>query len=365
VKKAKLPNLKIFHKRRKRKYEVSNLPPGTITYKGNKASIKTHLDIIEYNDSFYDHKIGKSVEDGFGGLQIDKVTWINLNGLNNINAIEVLGEHYNIHPLTLEDIANTNQRPKMEENEDYIFLVVKMIYYNDDHELIIEHLSIILGKGYVITFQESDGDVFNNLRDRIEHKKGRIRGYGADYLAYALLDAVVDNYFSVMEILGEHVEDLEENIFEFETNDLIANEIQALKRQILKIRRAVFPLREGINRLEKNEHPLINPKIQHFTRDLYDHIIQVSESIDLYREMVWGLMDMHMSIISNKMNEIMKVLTIIATIFIPLTFIAGIYGMNFENMPELHTRDGYFVLLGLMAVIFIIMIIYFRRKKWL
>lgn len=364
MKKAKLPNLKIFHRRRN-KIEVSNLPPGTVIYKGKKTSTTTHLDIIEYNENLYDHRIGKSVEDGYGGERLDRVTWINLNGLNNIAAIEALGEHYNIHPLTLEDIANPNQRPKLEENDDYIFLVVKMIYYNNDSEFVIEHLSIILGRGYVITFQESDGDVFDNLRDRIEHKKGRIRGYGADYLAYALLDAVVDNYFSVMEILGEHVEDLEESIFHLETNENIANEIQALKRLILKIRRAVFPLREGINRLEKNEHPIIDHKIQHFTRDLYDHIIQVSESIDLYREMVWGLMDMHMSIISNKMNEIMKVLTIIATIFIPLTFIAGIYGMNFDNMPELHTRYGYFVLLGIMAIIFIIMLIYFRRKKWL
>ncbi|WP_228851601.1 magnesium/cobalt transporter CorA [Aegicerativicinus sediminis] len=364
MKKAKLPNLKIFHRRHK-KYEVSNLPPGTIRYRGKKESTKTHFDIIEYNENYYNHHVGNSVEDSFGGDSEGTVTWINLNGLNNIQAIEELGEHYGIHPLTLEDIANTNQRPKLEENEGYIFMVVKMLYYNDEHELIIEHLSIILSHDYVITFQESDGDVFDNLRDRIEHKKGRIRGYGASYLAYALLDAVVDNYFSVMEVLGEHIEDMESNIFEMDTTDEVANEIQMLKRQILKIRRAVLPLREGINRLEKNEHPLMDPKIQHFIRDLYDHIIQVSESIDLYREMVWGLMDMHMSIISNKMNEIMKVLTIIATIFIPLTFIAGIYGMNFENMPELQTRYGYFVLLSVMAVIFIIMLLYFRRKKWL
>ena len=364
MKKAKLPNLNFF-RRRNKKYEVTNFPPGTVRYRGKKASIKTHLDVIEYNEQFYNQRAGDRVEDGFGGQDSNTITWINLNGLNNTEAIESLGEHYGIHPLTLEDIANTNQRPKMEENEGYIFLVVKMIYYNDNHELIIEHLSIILAKHYVITFQESDGDVFDNLRERIANKKGRIRGFGADYLAYALLDAVVDNYFSVMEILGEHVEDLEAHIFDHVADDNFANEIQALKGQILKIRRAVLPLREGINRLEKNEHPIMDARIQHFIRDLYDHIIQVSENIDLYREMVWGLMDMHMSIISNKMNEIMKVLTIIATIFIPLTFIAGIYGMNFQNMPELQTRYGYFVLLGIMAIIFILMLVYFRRKKWL
>ncbi|MEO6348763.1 MAG: magnesium/cobalt transporter CorA, partial [Aquaticitalea sp.] len=213
--------------------------------------------------------------------------------------------------------------------------------------------------------QESDGDVFDDLRERISHGKGRVRTWGSDYLMYAILDAVVDNYLTVIEAFGDKVEELEDSVFNAEPHNDISNNIQELKREILKMRRLIVPLREVINRLSKTESTIIEQRTHSFLSDLYDHIIQVNENVELYREMVWGLMDMYMSILSNKMNEVMKVLTIIATIFIPLTFIAGIYGMNFENMPELQTKNGYFILLGVMAVIFLMMLIYFRRKKWL
>jgi magnesium transporter len=217
----------------------------------------------------------------------------------------------------------------------------------------------------VITLQESEGDVFDNVRARIRHGKGRIRTMESDYLLYALLDAIVDHYFVVIETLGNKIEDLESDVFNGIQEDNITKQIQDLKREILRVRRAIFPLREVISRIERHESPLINAKTTAFFRDIYDHIIQVTENIDIYREMVWSLMDMYMSTISNKMNEVMKVLTIMASIFIPLTFFAGIYGMNFEYIPELKFKYSYFILWGIFILIVVGMVMYFRRKKWL
>ena len=247
-----------------------------------------------------------------------------------------------------------------------MFVVFKMLYIKNDDELAYEHLSMIFGEDYVLTFQEADGDVFDDFRERLASAKGRIRAQSADYLMYSLLDAVVDNYFTVIEAFGDKVEDLESDLFQSEnTSNETPAQIQYLKQEILKMRRSIYPLREVINRMEKTDCAFIEEKTHSYLRDLYDHIIQVSESVDLYREMIWSLMDMYMTIISNKMNEIMKVLTIIATIFIPLTFFAGIYGMNFRNMPELDTEYGYFILLGVMFVVFLFMLYYFRKKRWL
>ncbi len=226
---------------------------------------------------------------------------------------------------------------------------------------------MVVGKNYLTTFQESESDVFDSVRDRIENSKGRIRTKSADYLMFALLDAVVDNYFSVIEVLSDKIEQLEDLLFEGKdgTSNDITQDIQDLKKEILRIRRATLPLREVINRLEKSGSTIIEQQTLNYIQDLYDHIIQVNESVEVYREMIWGLMDMYMTTISNRMNEVMKVLTIMASIFIPLTFMAGIYGMNFDNIPELHMKNGYFYLLGAMGLVFIAMIWYFKRKKWL
>lgn len=355
----------ISKKKKKKKYDVHNHPPGTIIYKGKKEATVTQVEIFNYNSEKIDRLESGSVEDAFNLINPNSTIWININGLNNIEEIEKLGKHYNIHPLILEDIANTDQRPKIDELADYLYIAFKMIYFENENKLVYEHISMIVGEGYVLTFQESDGDVFDPLRERILNNRGRVRSVGADYLAYTIMDAVVDNYLSVVEDFGDSIEELETSLFESTDDDYIPNEIQKYKRRILKLRKSILPFREVVSRLEKIEQPLIDSKTHSYIQDLYDHIIQVSESIDLYREMIWGLMDMHMNILSNKMNEVMKVLTIIATIFIPLTFVAGIYGMNFDNMPELHYRYGYFGLLGVMAVIFIFMLLYFRRKKWL
>ncbi|MDY2588021.1 magnesium/cobalt transporter CorA [Winogradskyella aquimaris] len=339
--------------------------PGTLIYTGKKSDKDFQVECFDYTKDHIEESILLNIEDAINYKETDSVTWINVDGLKHTDKIEDIGKQYDLHPLVLEDIVNTSQRPKIDEYEDYLFVVLKMLYYDDEENIVIEQVSVILGKNYVLTFQESEGDVFGSIRERLRLANGRIRGLKSDYLMYALIDAIVDNYFSIIETLGYKIEDLENELFSGNAKEEINAEVQQLKREILKVRRAIFPLREIINRIEKGDHPFIYKRTITFYRDIYDHLIQVSENIDIYREMIWSLMDMYMTTISNRMNEVMKVLTIIATIFIPLTFIAGIYGMNFEHMPELKYRYGYFVLLGLMILMFLAMLYYFKRKKWL
>ena len=338
--------------------------PGTLIYTGDKANNLT-IEVFDYNIDRIEEKDLIKIEDAFAYKSTDSITWININGLNHINEIDKIGKHYNLHPLILEDIVNTGQRPKIDEYDNYIFVVLKMLYYNSDENIVSEQVSFILGENYVLSFQEAEGDVFDSVRERLRFSKGRIRGLGSDYLLYTLIDAVTDHYYFIIETMGNKIEDLEDNLFNGQSKNEISQQIQDLKREVLKVRRAIFPLREIINRIEKTDNKLILDKTLHYFRDIYDHIIQISENIDIYREMIWGLMDMYMTSISNKMNEVMKVLTIIATIFIPLTFIAGIYGMNFDNIPELHYKYSYFILWAVMIVLFIGMLAYFKRKKWL
>ena len=339
--------------------------PGTVTYVGRKEQVETTLEVIDYNADAFERFTSKTPEDAFRFEAEDHTTWINIDGLSNTAEIEKVGKYYELHPLIIEDIVNTNQRPKIDEYRDYFFIVAKMLYYREDGRLENEHISMVLGKNYVLTFQEADGDVFNGVRERLSQAKGRIRSRGADYLVFALLDAIVDNYFVVVEEMSDKIESLEERLFNAQPNDDITLEIQELKRTMLRIRRAVNPLREVVSRLEKVDHELVQEQTINYIRDLYDHMIQVSENIEIYREMTWGLMDMYMTTISNKMNEVMKVLTIMASIFIPLTFLVGLYGMNFEYMPELEYKFSYPILLGVMFLMLLGMLFYFKRKHWL
>ncbi|WP_452223531.1 magnesium/cobalt transporter CorA [Lacinutrix chionoecetis] len=339
--------------------------PGALVYTGKKETSQLFIETFDYNADTIIEKELTNVEEAFQFKTTNTITWINLNGLSNTTEIEKLGTHYDLHPLVLEDIVNTGQRPKIDEYEEYMFIVLKMMYYDNEEHIISEQVSFILGENYVLSLQEAEGDVFDALRERLRQSKGRIRGLGSDYLLYALIDSVVDHYYAIIEIMGNKIEDLEDSLFEGLTKDEISTEIQSLKREVLKVRRAIFPLREIISRIDKSDSKLIDPKTLHYFGDVYDHIIQVSDTIDIYREMIWGLMDMYMTTISNRMNEVMKVLTIIATIFIPLTFIAGIYGMNFDNIPELHYKYSYYILWVVMIIIFLGMLYYFKRKKWL
>lgn len=355
------------HRKPKKKQiaKVLGKAPGTGGYVGEKLRESTDIEIIDYSRGAFDVIHSKSVEDAFKFKTTDQVTWINVNGLNFSEEITKLGDYYDLHPLVMEDVLNTDHRPKVDEYGDYLFIVLKMLYFNKDEHFVVEHISLVVGQNYILTFQESDEDIFHFIRDRIANPDSRIRSTGADYLAFALIDTIVDNYFAVIEDFGEKIEILEDQLFNENPDDSVPKEIQALKREVLRIRRSVFPLREVISRLEKSEHKVIEDKTREFFRDVYDHIIQINENIEIYRDMVWGLMDMYMTTVSNKMNNIMKVLTIIATIFIPLTFVVGVYGMNFDNMPELHYENGYYVVWSAMILIFIGMLYFFRRKKWL
>jgi magnesium transporter len=353
-------------KKRTQKYQKQiGQIPGTLVYTGEKSDKKFNVQCFDYTKDNIEESILLNIEEAINYKETESVTWINIEGLKYTDEIENIGRQYGLHPLVLEDIVNTTQRPKIDEYENYIFIVLKMLYYNKDENIVIEQVSFVLGENYVLTFQESEGDVFGSIRDRLRLNRGRIRGMKSDYLLYALIDAVVDNYFTIIETLGNKIEDLETDLFTGTVREDINIEVQQLKREILKVRRAIFPLREIINRIEKGDYPFIFKRTITYFRDIYDHLVQVTENLDIYREMIWSLMDMYMTTISNKMNEVMKLLTIIATIFIPLTFIAGIYGMNFEYIPELHYKYSYYILWGIMIMIFLGMIYYFKKKKWL
>jgi len=352
-------------KRKVKNSQKSGLPPGTMVYVGNKSEEAPRITIIDYNESEYQEEEVPSPEDCFPFKDKPTVTWINIDGLRQLDVIEKIGKNFGFHPLVLEDIVNTYQRPKMEDFGDYIFLVLKMLVYDERKKKIaVEQVSLILGEGYVISFQEKIGDIFDPIRKRLREGKGRIRKSGSDYLVYALIDALVDSYFTILENLGDRVEDLEDDLLSHpEPESLQA--VHKLKKELLLLKKSVWPMREVISGLERGDSQLISDSTGIYFRDVYDHTIQVIDTVETYRDVASGMVDTYLSSLSNRMNEVMKVLTIIATIFIPLTFIAGVYGMNFQYMPELKWQWGYPAVLGLMLLVFIVMIAYFRRKKWL
>jgi magnesium transporter len=349
----------------KKRSKKIGLAPGSMVHVGEKKLERVIITLIDYDQqNFQKHELEK-IEEVLPYKDTTSVTWINFYGLHETDILERVGDYFNIHPLVLEDILNTDQRPKVEIFDNYLFFVLKMISFDDkNNELNIEQLSLVMGENFVLTFQERVGDYFNSLRDRIKNNKGRIRKSGVDFLTYSLIDIVVDNYFLVLEQIGEIIEDLEENVLTFPQPSIV-NKIQSLKRELIFLRKSVWPLRELITQLLREEFPQIEPSTVPFLRDLYDHTIHVVDTVETYRDVISGVMDLYLSSISNKMNEIMKVLTIIATIFIPLTFLAGIYGMNFDFMPELHLQWAYPLLWGIMFLIFTGMLFFFRRKKWL
>jgi magnesium transporter len=349
----------------KKRSKKAGLPPGTLVHIGEQKAERVKITVIDYDEGrLQEEEIG-TVEECFPFKDKPTVTWINVDGIHQVEILELLGDCFGLHPLVLEDILNTDQRPKMEDLSEYLFVVLKTFSYNDQSdEVEPEQISLILGPSFVMSFQEREGDVFNPIRERIRTGKGRIRRMGADYLAYALLDLVVDNYFTVLEQVGEKVEFLEEELVTNPTPETLQT-IHNLKREMIFLRKSVWPLREVIGALERGESSLIEESTGIYLRDVYDHTIQVIDTIETFRDMISGMLDIYLSSVSNRMNEVMKVLTIIATIFIPLTLVAGIYGMNFQYMPELGWRWGYPVVWLAMLVIGALMLVYFRRKKWL
>jgi magnesium transporter len=350
---------------RKKGSKKIGLPPGTMVHIGEKKVGRVRISIVDYDESQCHEKIVENVADCFPYKEKPTVTWINVDGVHDVEIIRGIGSHYDLHPLILEDIVNTHQRPKMEDYGDYLFVVLKMVSYDEEvGEIKVEQVSLVLGSNYVLSFQETEGDVFDPLRNRIRNAKGRVRNKGADYLAYALIDSVVDHYFNILEKLGERIESMEEELISSSTPETL-QKIHSLKREMIFLRKSIWPLREAVGSLERGETPLIQESTSIFLRDVHDHTFQVIDTVETFRDMLSGMLDTYLSSLSNRMNEVMKVLTIIATIFIPLTFVAGIYGMNFQFMPELTWRWGYFVVIVVMVVISVVMIGYFRKKKWL
>lgn len=306
------------------------------------------------------------VSEAFPLRDAPSVTWINVDGIHDVGIVEELGERLRLHPLVLEDILNPDQRPKMEDLGDYLYVVLKMVDWDEQRgEIAVEQLSVVVGANYVVSLQERPGgDVLDPIRERIREAKGSIRGVGSDYLAYSVLDGVVDRYFGVLEGLGEKVEDLEEELVSSPVPETL-QKLHVLKREMIYMRKSVWPLREVVGALERSGSPLIKESTGPYLRDVYDHTIQVMDAVETVRDMLSGMLDIYLSSISNRMNEVMKVLTIFASIFIPLTFIAGVYGMNFAFMPELGWRWGYFAALLLMVGVALSMLWYFKSKRWI
>lgn len=350
----------------KKRSKKAGLPPGTPVHIGEKKRERTKITILDYDGANFQEVEIRRVDECFPFRDKPTVTWINVEGIHQVEILGKLGDCFGLHHLVLEDIANTDQRPKMEDYGDYIYTVLKMLYYNDkSNEIVIEQISLILGQNLVISFQEGkEGDVFGPVRERLRSEKGRIRKMGADYLAYSLLDSIVDNYFIILERLGEKIEFLEEELVTNPTPETVQT-IHDLKREMIFLRKSVWPLREVISGLERGESSLIQESTHIYLRDVYDHTIQVMDAVETFRDMLSGMLDIYLSSISNRMNEIMKVLTIIATIFIPLTFLAGVYGMNFRYMPELERPWAYPLVLLFMLAIGLLMVFYFRKKRWL
>jgi magnesium transporter len=339
--------------------------PGTTVFVGARRLSEATIDIIDYDAYTLREIQGADVSACLERIGMDTVTWINVNGVHDTALIEALGDGLGLHPITQEAIANTVQRPNWEEFPSYAFAAMKML---DDggaeRGVKIEHVSLILGPTWVLSFLEDEGDVFDSVRHRLRTGTGRVRSMNADYLAFCLMDAVVDHYFLAVERIGENVEIYDERVLMNPRPEDI-HEIHRFKRQLLSLRRAAWPLREVVNAIARSESELLDSKTKVFWRDLYDHTVQVIDMVETSRETLASMHDTYLSSLSNRMNEVMKVLTVISTIFIPLTFIVGVYGMNFQYMPELHWKNSYYVLWIAMSVIGIGLITYFRRRRWI
>lgn len=337
--------------------------PGAITYIGNRAEQITKIVMLQYNDAEY--TTDSPDVDKLKSLTAPNLTsFIDVVGISDEKAMASIGAQFSLNNLLLEDVVDTMQRPKIDEYDAHVFGVFKMLYLDDNHKLVIEHVAITLFDTSVLVFQETEDDVFQEVMKRIKNKYGRIRSRGADYLFFALLDAIVDHYFVVLEDIKNKLEILEDEVYNNPQKES-ARKIQDLKKEILRIRKWVFPVKELVNRLIQSPHPLIGKETKLFLRDTYDHCLEINEDLTLYREMSTSLMEMYMTNMSNKMNEVMKVLTVIASIFIPLTFFAGIYGMNFKHMPELEWEYGYYYLWAFFIIIGAGLLIYFKKKDWL
>jgi magnesium transporter len=340
-------------------------PPGTLDHVGEKKSEKIKITVTRYGPEECEEKVVETVDDAIRSTEKPGVVWINVDGLHKPEVIERFGKHFNIDYMVLEDILDTGQNPKVDEYEDYICVILKMLTFDTERcKVLSEQFSIIFGRNYVLTFQEAEGDVLDPVRKRIRNPTSRFRRSAADYLAYAIVDTIVDHYFVVSDLIKDRLDDMEEDLL---ADSSMANiqELHILKRDLVLLRKNAWPLREMVNSLEKSDSPLIADPTQKYLRDVRDHVTQVIDAVESVRDLLSSLQEIQLNLTSNRMNEIMKVLTLIATIFIPLTFIAGLYGMNFELMPELSWPWGYPAALLIMACVGLFMFLFFKRKHWI
>jgi magnesium transporter len=341
------------------------MPPGSLVYTGEKAHLPAKITITRYNE----HTIVERQVDSFTECQLvgdpGEVTWINVTGISRVNDLEKVGECFKIHPLVLEDILEVGQRPKVEDYDDYLYIVLNAIQpVAEGEKLVAEEISLVLGSHYLLSFYSGNDDIYAPIRERLLQAKGRVRKLGADYLAYSLIDLVVDNYFVELEKFGDQMESLEDEVVA-RPSPQILRDVHRFKNDMIMLRKSLWPLREVIARLERRESPLISESLGNYFRDVYDHTVIAIDTVETYRDILSGMLDIYLSSMSNRLNEIMKVLTIIATIFMPLTFITSLYGMNFKHMPELQWEYGYYGVIGMVVVIAVAMLGYFRSKHWI
>jgi magnesium transporter len=348
----------------KRKAVLKQLNEQLTDHEHTSLDNKVILELISYNENSYDFKDNIAIDDLLEQCDLTRINWINVDGLSDGDLIKKISKKFDLHYLLLEDIQNADHQPKADEYENHLFFTLKMLYRIDGQNNIdYEHISFVLGKNYVLSFQEKEGDIFDSLRNRIKQETNIIRKRGADYLLYRLIDSIVDSYYSVLENIGKQIEEIEDSISNNPTVEDFQR-IQKLRKEFIYLRKVVYPLREALNKVVKNEDGFIEDRNVKYFSDVYDHVIHLIDSLDTYKDLTSTLMDLYMNTINYKMNEVMKLLTMITTIFIPLSFIAGVYGMNFDVMPELRWPWAYHGVLGLMGAIFILMIIYFKHKKW-
>lgn len=339
--------------------------PGTLVHIGNIFEEDVEILNINYNEETQEMHRTKNVEDCFKEIKDNEVCWIDVEGLKDISVIEKIGSEFKLHPLILEDILNTGQRAKFEDYGNYIFIVLKMLIYDKTTRVVkAEQVSFVLINNCVISFQERNMGIFSNVILRIKAAKGNIRKQGADYLLYALIDSVVDSYFGILENLGDEIDEIEDELIN-EPSKEVLQKIHKLKKDMLFLRNSIWPLREVVSVLVRSDNSYFSQNTIVYLRDVYDHIIQIIDTIEVYRDMLSGMLDTYLSSISNKTNDVMKVLTIMSTIFIPITFLAGVYGMNFKNIPELQCNYGYAIFWVVSIIIIIVLIGFFRKKKWI
>jgi len=349
----------------KERSRKAGLSPGTLVHIGEKKIDTVKAVMFDYDERSCSETVLTELAQCIVCRGKPSVTWVDIEGVHDIQAFEKIGGCFDLHPLVMEDILNTDQRPKLEDYGDYLYIVLRMLTSaSETGEIASEQVSLILGENFVLSIQEgAKGDVFDSVRSRIRGGKGQIRRLGADYLAYALIDAVVDNYFIILEKIGERIEFLEESLIGNPGPDTLKL-LHHLKREMIYLRKSVWPLREVVAAMQRRDSALIREGTGYYLRDVYDHTIQVIDTIETFRDMLSGMLDIYLSSVSNRMNSVMKVLTVIATIFMPLTWIAGIYGMNFKHMPELEWAWGYPAVWALTLAIAVGMMVYFKKKKW-